>query len=77
MDNNIKPKQADFMDELADLLARYDASIKSNDDIRIMVKGAVLGHSGIRKESTRNYRTPIPTISARTIRKFRLRSKVV
>lgn len=73
----IKAKQADFMDELADLLAKYDASIKSESDISIMVKGAVLPHSGKRKKSREQYRKTIPTISARTIRKCRLRHKVV
>lgn len=73
---DVKPKQADFLDELADLLARYDASILSNNNIDINIKGKIVGHHAIR----RHIRRPgnmCNAITARTIRKFRLRSKVV
>ena len=70
-------KQADFFDELADLLAKHSASIASNSNLNIQIKGRTIPHKG---KAGRWYGSELvegKIISAKTIRKFRLRSKVV
>lgn len=81
----IKLNHANFMDELAELLIKYDASVSSKSLININVKGAVLPHNGIKgvwskknpESITKMVLTNLHTISAKTLRKCRLRTKVV
>lgn len=76
-ETRIKPKQADFYDELADLLAKHSASITSTSNINIQIKGRTMPWRGIAGRWIGNTLVTGKSLSAKSIRKFRLRSKVV
>lgn len=72
-----KTNQADFYDELADLLAKHSASITSTSNINIQIKGRTMPWRGIAGRWIGNTLVTGKSLSAKPIRKFRLRSKVV
>lgn len=76
-DLQLKPKQADFFDELADLLEKHSASIASNSNINVQIKGRTIPIRGIKGKWYGRDLVTGKCLSARTIRKFRLRSGVV
>lgn len=76
-DTFLKTNQADFYDELADLLTKHSASITSTSNIDIQIKGRTMPWLGIAGCWIGNTLVTDKSLSAKSIRKFRLRSKVV